>query len=201
MCPRCFSLERHRLLYAYMKQESDLFNRRARVLHFAPERCLGRRLAHFHGDGYVSADLMVHFLPGLEMRPTVVMSVTDIHFPDNYFDYVICNHVLEHVPDDRSAMREIRRVLKPGGMAVLMVPLDMFNSEIVEEPNLSRDERRRRFGSPDHVRMYGVEGYRKRLREAGLAAEIFPYSRGIRKENRVTIGEQIVVAQHTSLPS
>jgi len=184
-----------------MKQESDLFNRRARVLHFAPERCLGRRLAHFHGDGYVSADLMVHFLPGLEMRPTVVMSVTDIRFPDNYFDYVICNHVLEHVPDDRSAMREIRRVLKPGGMAVLMVPLDMFNSEIVEEPNLSRDERRRRFGSPDHVRMYGVEGYRKRLREAGLAAEIFPYSRGIRKENRVTIGEQIVVAQHTSLPS
>jgi ubiquinone/menaquinone biosynthesis C-methylase UbiE len=99
------------------------------------------------------------------------VDVTDIDFPDASFDAIFCNHVLEHVPDDRLALREIRRVLRPGGWASLLVP-DVDRPVTDEDPTVTDPhERLRRFGQRDHVRRYGYD-YVDRLREAGFVPEV-----------------------------
>ncbi len=96
------------------------------------------------------------------------MDITDIGIESMSFDLIICNHVLEHVVDDRKAMRELFRVLKPGGLAILQVPIAMLTEETVEAPSITDPaERERRFGQSDHVRIYGLD-YPNRLREAGF---------------------------------
>ena len=131
------------------------------LLHFAPEWCLEHRLRRRRGLRYVTADLE----PGLgELR----LDVTRIALPDGAFDAILCSHVLEHVPDDRAAMRELRRVLAPGGRLVVMVPLDHTRAETYEDPAItSPAERERAFLQHDHVRLYAPD-IADRLREAGL---------------------------------
>lgn len=160
-CPRCGALERHRLVWLYFQRRTDLFDGRPkRVLHVAPELCLQPRLRRRLGSGYLTADLE-------SPRAAVRMDVTDIRYPDESFDVVFCSHVLEHVPDDRRAMREFFRVLKGGGWAILLVPITAaatFEDPAVTDPA----ERLRLFGQEDHVRRYGPD-YVDRLREAGFA--------------------------------
>ncbi len=160
LCPRCGSLERHRLFWLWVTRSTDLLDGRPkRVLHVAPEACFEPRLRRALGDGYLTADLH-------DPRAVVKIDVTRIGFPDASFDVVVCSHVLEHVPDDRAAMREIRRVLKDGGWAVLNVPTSGATTD--EDPGLADPaERLRRFGQEDHVRRYGAD-YVERLREAGF---------------------------------
>ena len=159
-CPHCGSLERHRLSWYFMAQQTDLFDGRAkRVLHVAPELCLERNLRKALGRSYITADLS-------HPRAMVHLDVMDIPYPNDYFDVVYCSHVLEHVPDDRQAMREIYRTLKPDGWAVLLVPI--FGQVTFEDPSVtSPEERKRVFGQSDHVRIYGPD-YIDRLREAGF---------------------------------
>jgi SAM-dependent methyltransferase len=135
---------------------------RKRVLHFAPEACLADILA--------ANSLLEYFTADLEpARAMMQMDIMSIPYPDSYFDVILCSHVLEHVPDDRRAMREIARVLKPSGWALLIVPIKgevTFEDPLVTE----RKERLRLFGQEDHVRLYGRD-FGLRMRDAGLDAK------------------------------
>ena len=163
-CPVCESLERHRLHWIYLRERTQLFDGRARRwLHVAPEAVLGARLRALPGVRYVSADLA-------DPRAGLRVDVMRLPFADDAFDAILCSHVLEHVPDDRAAMRELCRVLRPGGIALLPVP--PIRAERTSEDPAEADpaERRRRFGHPDHLRRYGRD-YPERLREAGFRVE------------------------------
>jgi SAM-dependent methyltransferase len=148
------------MTWSYFEKETDLFDGRAKtVLHIAPERQFEKLLHTRLGTGYLTADL---FNP----RAMVQMDVTDIQFDDNSFDVIYCSHVLEHVDDDRKAMREFHRVLKPTGWAALLVPLTAdrtFEDPTVKDPQ----ERLRLFGQDDHVRRYGPD-FQSRLVDAGF---------------------------------
>jgi SAM-dependent methyltransferase len=159
-CPWCRSNDRERLLYLFLRKHTDLFCRPMRVLHFAPEARLRRRIHRLQTD-YTPADLN---MPGTER-----IDITAIDRPDLSFDAVICSHVLEHVRDDRAAMRELRRVLGPGGFAVLQVPISTRAEHTDEDPAASPEERSRRFGDPTHVRLYTEADYTERLEEAGFS--------------------------------
>jgi SAM-dependent methyltransferase len=156
ICPRCGSAERHRLLWFYLERETDIFERGGRVLHIAPEPRLARRLRAHPAIEHVGGDVS-----GLGGR---VLDVTRLPFPDASFDVVLCSHVLEHVPDDRLALRELRRVLR--GFGVLQVPIHPGATD--EDPTVTDpDERRKRFGQSDHVRRYGPD-FAERARSAGF---------------------------------
>jgi SAM-dependent methyltransferase len=129
------------------------------MLHVAPESCFISRFKQAIGNGYLTADL---FSKAVDVK----MDICDIHYPDNTFDIIYCSHVLEHVPDDRKAMSEFQRVLKPDGWAVLLVPITA--KQTVEDPSITDPhERSRVFGQEDHVRCYGPD-YIERLRAAGF---------------------------------
>lgn len=171
MCANCFSLERHRLLLAYLRNHTELFQRPLRVLHFASEKCIHDEITDNSDATYETADLMIQFLPTLEKKPMHKMSITDIKFPDASFDLFLCNHVLEHVPDDRQAMREIYRVLKPGGKALLMVPINPGETETQEDLSFDRHQRRKFYGSQHHLRFYAADDFAARLEQVGFSVE------------------------------
>jgi hypothetical protein len=173
ICPRCGAQARHRALWLYLHERTHLFEKEGlRVLHFAPERALGRRLASAPGIRYLSADLedpvaMEHF------------DITDIPHPDGSFDAILCIHVLEHVEDDRKAMRELCRVLAPDGFAIVLVPLDLDRAETYEDPGITDPaERERAFWQSDHLRLYGRD-FPERLREAGFDVTVDQWVRGL----------------------
>ena len=163
-CPICLSRERHRLLWLYVRDRTDLLDGKPkRLLHVAPEMGLGRRFQQVPNVDYLSGDLSAS-------NAMVKMDVTDIQYPENSFDVIFCSHVLEHVPDDRKAMGELYRVLKPGGLAILQVPI--LQKTTFEDPSVTSEaERLRVFGQEDHVRIYG-EDYVDRLEEAGFNVTI-----------------------------
>ena len=122
-------------------------------------------MRRLYGDRYVSLDIDA-------ARADVVADIIDIPFEDSSFELIICAHVLEHVPDDRRAMREFARVLTPTGTAILLVPFSPLLSESLEDPTVTTPEAREEvFGQSDHVRIYGTD-YPARLRESGLAVDV-----------------------------
>jgi SAM-dependent methyltransferase len=126
------------------------------------------------------------------------LDLVDVDQPDDLFDVIICNHVLEHVPDDRRAMSELYRVLKPGGFAILQVPISFVIERTIEDPSISEPaERARLFGQPDHVRLYGAD-YPDRLGEAGFQVEVFQTSRafaGEAEELEINPAENIYIGR------
>ncbi len=174
-CPRCGSLERHRLLWLYLKQRTDFFEAPKRVLDIAPSYFQQQRLRQFSHLDYTSADLKQSWV-------TVHCDLTDLPFPDNHFDCILCYHVLEHIPDDRKAMKELHRVLKAGGWAVLQSPVDQNRKATYEDKNIIAAEgRQRAFGQEDHVRIYGRD-YAARLGEAGFRITVDPFALGLHAE-------------------
>ena len=163
-CPHCSSLERHRFLWLYLSKKTNLFDGKPKkMLHVAPEHYLESRFRQRVGAGYLTADL---FNPQAMVR----MDITNIDFPDQSFDVIYCSHVMEHVADDRKAMREFRRVLKHDGWAILLVPI--IADKTFEDPSITSPEGRlKAFGQEDHVRIYGPD-YVDRLREAGFTVEV-----------------------------
>ena len=166
-CPSCGSLERHRMLWLYLANHvwGAAPGAKRDVLHVSPEPFLQERLKHRGDVNYVSGDLLV---PGCTCR----LDLTDMCFWDDQFDLVICSHVLEHVPDDAAAMREMRRVLRPSGTLVLMVPI--YGDTTYEDPSITEPEDRlAHFGQEDHVRKYGrdIVG---RLTAVGLDVRQWP---------------------------
>ena len=162
LCPNCLSLERHRLIWLYLKENTDFFKNSKNVLHIAPEACFINRFEKLHGENYITADIE-------SPLAKVKMDIHQIPFEESRFDVVLCNHVLEHVQDDIQAMREIYRVLKPGGFAILQIPLFNPIGEITFEDASITDKRDREriFGQDDHVRKYGKD-YPQRISRSGL---------------------------------
>jgi Methyltransferase domain len=159
ICPRCRSHPRHRAI-ALLLARGDLPGRR--LLHFAPEPLLDPVFARLPGVERVTADL--HAPADLRL------DISDMDLPDASFDLILCSHVLEHVPDDRAAMRELRRVLVEGGLALVLVP---YRPEVTsyEDPSVTSPLARMvAFGQQDHVRIYGND-LPDRLREAGFGVD------------------------------
>jgi SAM-dependent methyltransferase len=170
-CYQCGSSDRERLVYFYLRDYIHILDQatRLRVLHVAPEKHLVKALLAAKNLDYVCGD---KFTEGYHYAPHVQeMDLLDLHFPDGSFDLVICNHVLEHIPDDLAAMCEVFRVLKPGGRALLQVPLSRNSAQTIEDFSVNtKEERERRFGQFDHVRIFGQD-YPDRLARAGFKVE------------------------------
>ena len=174
LCPNCLALERHRLLWLWLLRESDL-GRGAmalpRLLHIAPEVALMRKLRKMYAreaERYVTADLEspladIHF------------DVQQIPLADGSFDTIICNHIMEHIEDDRLAMRELYRILKPNGWGVILSPVDESRATTFEDDSITDPaERTRIFGQYDHRRIYGRD-YAARLEGAGFEVAVIDY--------------------------
>jgi len=163
-CVMCGSLERHRLTWVFLTQKTDLFDGQPKcVLHVAPEREFEKKFRSEIQGHYVTADLF-------RTDVSEQMDICEIAHPSATFDVIYCSHVLEHVVDDRKAMREFHRVLKLGGWAILNVPVtsdETFEDPKVTDPN----ERLRLFGQKDHVRRYGPD-YIHRLRDSGFSVDV-----------------------------
>jgi SAM-dependent methyltransferase len=180
ICPRCGAHARHRALWLYLHERTNLFTEEVSLLHFAPEYAL-RRLSMLPNVRYLSADLdspeaMEHF------------DIAAIPHPDNSFDAILCIHVLEHVEDDRAAMRELARVLKPDGWAIVLVPVDLGLPETHEDPSITDPaERERAFWQSDHLRLYGPD-LPDRLREAGFTVTVDSWVRDLEPDVRKRYG-------------
>jgi predicted SAM-dependent methyltransferase len=169
-CPNCGARKRQRYMRLYLERKTNLLVDRLRVLHFAPERIFEEWLRALPNLDYVSTDLK-------RERADVKADITDLPFGDDSFDVILCSHVLEHVVDDRQAMRELYRVLRPGGWALVLVPIDFSRSETFEDSTIvAPRDRERLFGQDDHVRVYGRD-FAGRLEEAGFTVCVEDYTR------------------------
>lgn len=177
-CYKCDSIDRERLLFAYLDSELNVFNNNKSysILHLAPEWRLSEKFLKYKYKQYICTD---KFMPGYHYpKHTIDMDIMDIKFNENTFDLVLCNHVLEHIPDDIAAMRELYRVLKPNGTAILQVPISSTLMKTFEDTNIKTDEEREKiYGQYDHVRIYGQD-YVNRLESVGF------------KVNRINIFEK-----------
>ena len=164
ICPYCKSRERHRCYWPIIKEwlSSIETNELVKLLHFAPETGFRRNIEKYSSIDYWPVDID----PKKDIRE--IVDITDIPFRDNEFDLIICNHVLEHVPDDKKAMSELYRVLKPGGKAMINVPIKMQMKETLEKEEYNTPELRTRYyGQSDHLRYYGAD-FGDKLRESGF---------------------------------
>lgn len=168
-CPYCKSYERHRAQWLYYSRETDLFHptRPITVLHCAPEQLFFKHFSEAENMDYYPIDKWTGYtVCGKKLRDYV--DITNLPYEDNKFDYILCNHVLEHIPDEQLALSELKRVLKPGGTAFLNVPVDEALTETLENPAYNTDALRLKYyGQCDHVRKYGSD-YQKHLAQAGF---------------------------------
>jgi SAM-dependent methyltransferase len=164
LCPGDLTLERHRLMWLYLKKRSPFFTDQLSVLHVAPEQCFYKKFRAQKNIDYLTGDL--------------VSPLADIHFDlhevpleDNRFDVVFCNHVMEHVDNPLQCMKELNRVMKPGGWAIMQVPQDFTRAETYEDASItSEEDREKHFWQKDHVRLFGRD-YPDYLRNAGFEVE------------------------------
>lgn len=177
LCPGSLSLERHRLLWLYLKNKTDFFSAPHNMLHIAPEQCFYKlfkgmkNLKYTTGD-YNSPIADIHF---------------DLHhapFEDNTYDVIFCNHVLEHVDDADQCMRELYRIMKTGGWGIFQVPLDTTRSATYEDKSITDpNEREIHFWQKDHVRLFGLD-YKDKLAAAGFKVTVDDFVN--------TLGEKLV---------
>ncbi len=175
LSPSTLSLERHRLLWLYLQNETDFFTAPKKVLHFAPEQEFYKRFKKQSNLDYTTTDL---FSPLADVKA----DICNLPFENNSYDIILCNHVLEHIPDDTKAMQELYRVLKPGGMGIFQIPQDLsrattFTDDSITDPK----ERAKIFGQYDHVRVYGRD-YFDKLRSIGFKVDEVDYTRTIAPE-------------------
>ncbi len=170
LAPGTLSLERHRLFWLYLQNETNFFSKPSKVLHFAPEQAFYDRFKRMEHLDYITTDLN-------SPLADVKADICELPFENDEFDYIFCNHVLEHIPDDTKAMNELYRVLKPGGMGIFQVPQDLSRVKTFEDNSITdKKERAKIFGQYDHVRIYGKD-YFDRLRNAGFAVEEVDYTK------------------------
>jgi len=164
LSPSTLSLERHRLLWLYLKSETDFFTANKSVLHFAPEQCFLYRFRALKNLEYTTTDLESPIAD-------VKADICNLPFKDNSYDIILCNHVLEHIPDDTKAMQELYRVMKPGGFGVFQIPQDLNRDYTFEDDTITdKAERAKIFGQYDHVRIYGRD-YFDKLRSFGFTVK------------------------------
>lgn len=192
LCPGSLSLERHRLLWLYLKQRTDFFTKPYKMLHIAPEQCFyklfkaQKNLEYTTGD-YNSPIADIHF---------------DLHnapFKDNTFDVIFCNHVLEHVEDSHQCMKELYRIMKPGGWGIFQVPLDTTHETTLEDKSIvTEEDREKHYWQKDHVRLFGLD-YKDKLAAAGFNVTVDDFVNTIRPElqerYRLPKGEMIYLCR------
>jgi SAM-dependent methyltransferase len=189
-CETCGSLERHRLLWLYLHEKTTLFNciESKKLLHFAPEKIFYQRFSELQNVEYFPCDLNEDKFKGYKGKAVVCADMTEIPYVDNSFDFIICNHVLEHIPDDGLAMRELRRVLKSSGWAILQVPIDYSLETTYEDFSINTPEgRAKAFGRYDHVRWYGRD-YKSKLEDQGFKVVEDPFVKKFSKEELYKYG-------------
>jgi hypothetical protein len=166
LCPVCRSADRDRLMALYLQRAAQSGELRGRLLHFAPEPSLSRYLRSLLPLGYRSVDLFMH---DVDEKADITRLV---NFADSSVDHFVCSHVLEHVPDDRQAMRELFRILRPGGWGIVLTPILRGLDESYEDPSVTTPEQRLfHFGQDDHVRVYAKRDFILRLEGAGFRVE------------------------------
>lgn len=171
LSPSTLSLERHRLMWLFLQNETDFFTseKELNVLHVAPEQCFLDRFKKQSNLNYITTDLESPIAD-------VKADICDLPFEDNSFDVVFCNHVLEHIPDDTKAMKELYRVMKVGGFGIFQVPQDINRKETFEDNSITDPkERAKIFGQYDHVRIYGLD-YFDKLRTIGFKVNEVNYT-------------------------
>jgi SAM-dependent methyltransferase len=175
LCPKCLSLERHRLLWHYLMnndKERERFQSLPTILHIAPEVCLMKEFKRMYKSApysYITADLES---PLADMH----FDVQSIPMKDNNVDIIICNHILEHVESDHKALTELYRIMRKGGMGVMLAPIDYSRDNTFEDDTITDPKQRAEvFGQYDHRRIYGKD-YLTRLAAAGFEAEEIDYA-------------------------
>lgn len=180
LCPNCLALERHRLMWLWLERESNLKSLPT-ILHIAPEVAIKHKLRKLyteHPERYVTADLES---PLADMH----FDVQHIPLSEESFDVIFANHLLEHVEDDRRAMRELFRVMRHGGWGIMLSPVELDRAETFEDDTITDPEERTRiFGQYDHRRIYGRD-YAERLREAGFEVEELDYVKSFSAEEQL----------------
>jgi hypothetical protein len=176
LCPYDLTLERHRVMWLFLKNKSDFFTKpNLKVMHIAPEQCFHGKFKKQKNLDYTTGDLLspiadLHF------------DLHDIPLEDNQYEVIFCNHVMEHVKDDLQCMKELYRIMKPGGWGILQVPIDASRNETYEDWSITTPaEREKHFLQYDHVRLYGLN-YPKRLEEAGFKVDIIDFSEDLPTE-------------------
>lgn len=192
LAPGTLSLERHRLFWLYLTKETSFFSEKLSVLHFAPEQAFLRKFKKQKNLNYTTTDLNSPIAD-------VKADICNLPFKDASYDFIICNHVLEHIPDDTKAMQELFRVLTPGGTAILQVPYEADRLSTFEDDTIiDQEERTRIFGQYDHVRVYGMD-YFDKLRSIGFAVEALDYTATLSPEDiqryRLAKGELLPVCK------
>ncbi len=193
LAPGTLSLERHRLFWLYLKNETSFFSsENLKVLHFAPEQAFLKKFRKLSNIEYTTTDLNSPIAD-------VKADICNLPFEDNSYDFIICNHVLEHIPDDTKAMQELYRVLSPNGTAILQVPYEKERAQTFEDDSITdAKERAKIFGQYDHVRVYGMD-YFKKLEQIGFRVEAADYTAKFSEEDiekyRLPKGELIPVCK------
>lgn len=181
-CPICRSRERYRLLTLFLENETNFFTKGGSVLEIGPAKGFSARCKQYKNIKYVSVDLSSELADKK-------MDITHLEFDDNSFDYIICYHVLEHIKDDKKAIREMVRVLKSEGMCLIAGPVDINRNKTYENDSkeLTDNERESIFGQHDHVRIYGKD-FVKRLEKGGFSVEVLNYVNRFTPEEREKYG-------------
>ncbi|HWZ23214.1 MAG TPA: class I SAM-dependent methyltransferase [Cytophagaceae bacterium] len=170
LCPKCGSLARDRRLWQILT--TVFLKNGITVLDFSPSRSLARKLKKTPAINYISTDLSGNFIADFRY------DITHLAIADASIDLIICYHVLEHIENDRKALSELYRVLKPGGKAIIQTPFK--EGEIYENFSItSPAEKEIHFGQDDHVRIYSVSGLKERLEQAGFTADPKAYDRDV----------------------
>ncbi|MGB5553362.1 MAG: methyltransferase domain-containing protein [Flavobacteriaceae bacterium] len=190
LSPSTLSLERHRLLWLYLKNKTNFFTAPLKVLHFAPEQAFYKRFRKLSHLDYTTTDLD-------SPLADVAADICNLPFDDNTYDVILCNHVLEHIPDDTKAMQELFRIMKPGGWGIFQIPQDLKREKTFEDNAIiDKKERAKIFGQYDHVRIYGRD-YFDKLRTIGFQVEAVDYTADLSSEEiekyRLAKGELIPV--------
>jgi SAM-dependent methyltransferase len=190
LCLSCDSVERHRLVFQYLKEKTDFFTKKnIKVLHFGPEKAFyDIFVTQKNIEEYVPCDYFPEVYDFCNIIKIVKVDITAIQFPNNYFDIILCNHVLEHIENDHLAMQECLRILKPNGWGIFQVPID-YKREVTYEDFtiIAPEERTKAFGQSDHVRWYGKD-YQTRLTNAGFNVTADNYVNTFTSEEQFKFG-------------
>ena len=194
LCPGTLSLERHRLLWLYLDRETNFLSSNLKVLHVAPEQVFYKKFKKLKNWEYFTFDLNS---PIADIKGDLIST----NFKNEYFDLIICNHVLEHIEDDKSALDEMYRILKYNGISILQVPINVKRENTFEDLSIkSKIQREKYFGQYDHVREYGLD-FKDRVEQAGFKVEMINYSEkisedlvikyGLMKDDLIPIGKKL----------